>query len=320
MKNVRERLEGIDAFIIVGVGGDSGAGKTTFSNGIRRLLGDELVSGFSMDDYHKEDRETRKKTGNLPLDPRYNRLDLIADHLAEIKQGKEIIKPVYNHSTGKFDPGVLFKPKRVTIVEGLHPFYTERLRKEMDFTVFVDPLRDVKWKWKLQRDVEMRGHKKEDAFQEMLAREPLYKLYIDVQKIYAEVVVRIEPSRYSDDRIENPQVKLIMEAADLPVNHIDINFDLAGFITNSIRYFSLEFGTDHYYGKRANILTIDGMIKSESLLSLQNMICSFTGARCGQIFDSSDNLVNPSGFAQLLVAWRFLEKLNLIMSELEDRI
>jgi phosphoribulokinase len=71
MDTIKERLEDIDAFIVVGVGGDSGAGKTTLSNGIRRLLGDDLVSGFSLDDYHKEDRETRRKTGHFPLDPKF---------------------------------------------------------------------------------------------------------------------------------------------------------------------------------------------------------------------------------------------------------
>lgn len=319
MRGLKERLEGIDAYIVIGIGGDSGSGKSTFSEGIRRLLGEELVGGFSMDDYHKEDRETRKKSGNLPLDPEYNHLSLLAEHLVELRKGKEIIKPVYNHSTGKLDPRVLFKPKRVTIVEGLHPFYTEGLRENMDLKIFVDPVREVKWKWKLQRDVEKRGHDKEDALREIIARETLFKLYIDVQKVYSDIVLRIAPSRYSDDGIENPQVKLIMADTGTPLQNIDINFDLSELIRGSKKYFSLEFGRDYYYGNKASILTIDGRISKDSLLSLEERICSFTDSNNCRLFSQDTKYINPSGVAQIIVAWWFLEKLDIILTDLEKR-
>ena len=47
METIKERLESIDAYIILGVGGDSGSGKTTFSRGIRGMMGEDMVSGFS---------------------------------------------------------------------------------------------------------------------------------------------------------------------------------------------------------------------------------------------------------------------------------
>ncbi|MBW4700218.1 MAG: hypothetical protein KME03_20405 [Aphanocapsa lilacina HA4352-LM1] len=40
----RQQLKQLRSPIIVGVAGDSGSGKTTYSNGIRRLLGSDLVS------------------------------------------------------------------------------------------------------------------------------------------------------------------------------------------------------------------------------------------------------------------------------------
>lgn len=307
----------MNAYIIVGIGGDSGAGKTTFSNGIRRLMGEDMVSGFSMDDYHKEDRKTRKETGHLPLDPQYNHLDLLAEHLQELRKGKGIVKPVYNHKTGTLDPQVVFEPRRITIIEGLHPFYTEGLRNGMDLKIFVDPVRDVKWKWKLKRDVEKRGHDKEDAFNEILSREPLFKMFIDVQKVHSDITVRIEPSRYTDDRLENPQVKLIMTGSDVSVHNIDINLDLASLMSGSRKYLSLEFGRDYYFGKSARILTIDGLIPQISLTELQDRICSFTGTRCSRLFDMDGEHVTASGMAQLVVAWWFLEKLHVILSDIE---
>ncbi len=59
---MRYRLQQRRAPIIIGVAGDSGSGKTTYCNGIRRLLGLDLVSTICTDGYHKEDREQRKKT------------------------------------------------------------------------------------------------------------------------------------------------------------------------------------------------------------------------------------------------------------------
>lgn len=74
---LRDRLNQLQAPIIVGVSGDSGSGKTTFSNEISRLLGSDIVSTICMDGYHKEDREQRQKSGRLPLDPDANHLDLL---------------------------------------------------------------------------------------------------------------------------------------------------------------------------------------------------------------------------------------------------
>ncbi len=56
--------------MLIGVAGDSGGGKTTYTDGIRKLLGPDLVSTIAMDGYHKEDREQRRRSGRLPLESR----------------------------------------------------------------------------------------------------------------------------------------------------------------------------------------------------------------------------------------------------------
>jgi len=48
----------------------------------------------------------------LPLDPPINNLDLAGEHLKSLERGEPIIKPVYNHKTGEFDPPVVFEPKK----------------------------------------------------------------------------------------------------------------------------------------------------------------------------------------------------------------
>jgi phosphoribulokinase len=53
--------------IVVGVAGDSGAGKTTVTRGLVRVLGDTHVTHVSADDYHRYDRRRRAELGVTPL-------------------------------------------------------------------------------------------------------------------------------------------------------------------------------------------------------------------------------------------------------------
>ena len=52
--------------IVVGVVGDSGAGKTTITRGLTRVIGDAHVTHVSADDYHRFDRRQRRELGVTP--------------------------------------------------------------------------------------------------------------------------------------------------------------------------------------------------------------------------------------------------------------
>ena len=51
--------------IVVGVVGDSGAGKTTITRGLTLVLGDKHVTYISADDYHRYDRARRRSSASL---------------------------------------------------------------------------------------------------------------------------------------------------------------------------------------------------------------------------------------------------------------
>ena len=59
---------------IIGVAGDSGSGKTTFTNAIRQIFGPDMVVTITLDDYHKFDREERHRLNITPLHPDANNL------------------------------------------------------------------------------------------------------------------------------------------------------------------------------------------------------------------------------------------------------
>jgi phosphoribulokinase len=153
MKSIMDRIKKSGRVLVFGIAGDSGSGKTTISRGIKRILDEEMVCSFSMDDYHSLDQNARKERNITPLHPEANHLELLADHLELLRLGRSIAKIVYDHSKGEISRTVQFGPDPVIIVEGLHPFSTERLRSLIDFKIFVDPSRSVKRLWMVRRDV-----------------------------------------------------------------------------------------------------------------------------------------------------------------------
>ncbi len=309
----RKRLEEYEGSLIFGVAGDSGSGKTTLTKSISNLLGKDLVSFFSLDDYHTEDRETRKKTGHIPLDPKINNLKLAGEHIRKLRRGEAIIKPVYDHKTGKFLSPEVFEPKKIVIVEGLHTLYDE-IRNYLDLKIYVDPSREIKWKWKIKRDVEERGYDEKEVWNEIRKREPFYRRYIDFQKIYADVVIKIKPSQF---RLENSYlVEVIMKTLDFPLSGIDMHLSLSSLINTSQRPMSLTYRDDFYYMKSVSRLAFDGFIPHTAIESLERKIMEYTGFGENYIIERSE-YVNGIQIAQLLVAWYFVEMMNNIFREIE---
>ena len=64
--------------MILGVVGDSAAGKTTITRGLVRILGEDQVTAVATDDYHRYDRKQRAERDITPLDPDCNYMDIMA--------------------------------------------------------------------------------------------------------------------------------------------------------------------------------------------------------------------------------------------------
>ncbi|MDT8358392.1 MAG: uridine kinase, partial [Methanomicrobiaceae archaeon] len=137
--NLKEIIASSPYIFTIGVAGDSGSGKTTFTDAVRAIFGEELVSTITLDDYHTLDREERKVHGITPLAPEANNLEPLTRHLTKLKAGEEIEKPTYDHDNGTFGPPEPFAPTKIVILEGLHTLFTPALRSLLDFTLFVDP-------------------------------------------------------------------------------------------------------------------------------------------------------------------------------------
>lgn len=132
----------------------------------------DLTTVICFDDYHLNDRNGRKVTGLTALNPLENNFDLMYEQVKALKEGKTVEKPIYNHVNGTLDTPKTIEPTPIIIFEGLHPMHDDRLRDLLDFALYLDISPDVKLNWKIQRDMEERGHSLESITASIEARKP----------------------------------------------------------------------------------------------------------------------------------------------------
>ena len=184
--------------VILGVVGDSAAGKTTITRGLVRVLGEDNVAHICTDDYHRYDRKQRAELGITPLQPDCNHLDIIAQHLIHLRRGEPILKPVYRHQDGTFGPPVYVRPERFTVIEGLLGYYLPEMRDIYDVRVYLNPPEDLRRRWKVQRDCSRRGYTTDQVLAELDRREPDSEAFIRPQRRHADMLVSFLPGDGGD--------------------------------------------------------------------------------------------------------------------------
>ena len=175
--------------IVLGVVGDSGAGKTTLTRGLVRVLGDGNVAHLSADDYHRYDRHERRSLGITPLHPDANYLDILTQHLGHLRRGQPVLKPIYNHRDGTLGRPQYLHPAHYLVVEGLLSYHTETLRSAHDVRVFLAPPEELRRAWKLKRDCTRRGYTTDQVLWELDHRERDAEAFIRPQQAHADIVV-----------------------------------------------------------------------------------------------------------------------------------
>ena len=181
--------------IILGVVGDSAAGKTTLSRGLKRILGEDQVTHVGLDDYHRYDRSQRSVNGMTPLHPDANYMDIMTQHLRHLRAGQPILKPVYRHTDGTFGPPTYVEPHPFAVLEGLLGYHTDELCDLYDVRVYLAPPEAVRRKWKVDRDCSRRGYTTDQVLAEIDRREVDSAAYIRPQQRRADMVVSFQPAQ-----------------------------------------------------------------------------------------------------------------------------
>jgi phosphoribulokinase len=189
--------------IMLSIAGDSGSGKTTITRGVVRVLGEDKVTHFCADDYHRYDRRQRAEHGITPLDPECNYLDVLTCDVRHLRQNEAILKPVYQHSNGTFGPPAYMTPARFVIAEGLLVNHTAELRDMFDIRVYLNPPEELRRRWKVARDCSRRGYSTDQVLSELDRRERDSEAFIRPQRHHADMVVSFRPGSTPDpDRLD----------------------------------------------------------------------------------------------------------------------
>ena len=136
--------------VMLAIAGDSAAGKTTMTRGLVEALGPERCVSLCTDDYHRYDREERRELPFTALHPDGNHLEIMEQHLQLLATGAPVLKPVYDHATGRLVRPELVEPAEFVIVEGLFPLWSRLSRACFDVTVFLDPPEEIRRGWKVR--------------------------------------------------------------------------------------------------------------------------------------------------------------------------
>ncbi|KAK9815016.1 hypothetical protein WJX73_004930 [Symbiochloris irregularis] len=327
--------------IIIGMAADSGCGKSTFMRRMTSVFGgspkppaggnpdsNTLISDSTtvicMDDYHSLDRYGRKEKGVTALDPAAQDFDLMYEQIKALKDGKSVEKPIYNHVTGLLDPPETVKPPQILVCEGLHPFHDERVRKLMDFHVYLDISEEVKTSWKLQRDMAERGHSEESIKASIAARKPDFDAFIDPQKQYADVIIQVLPTQLIPEDKEGKVLRVRMIQKEgvkrfSPAYLFDEGSTISWIpcgrkLTCSFPGIKFFYGPDTYYGDEVSVLEMDGQFdKLEELIyvesHLSNTSAKFYGEITQQMLKNSQfpGSKNGTGLFQTLVGLKIRE-------------
>lgn len=254
--------------IVLGIVGDSAAGKTTITRGLVELLGEDRVTHICADDYHKYDRTERARLKITPLHPECNYLDILELHLERAHYGQPMLKPVYDHRTGTLVRPEYLIPSEFVIVEGLLGFHTEAMRQFYDVKVFLDPPEDLRRLWKIKRDTAKRGYTPEQVLAEMEKRESDSQNFIRPQREFADIVVRFHPgnSNGSDQADAHLNVHLVLRPT---IPHPDLTY-LTNHKSGQAAGIRLELGRD--YGRPVEFLEVDGGVSREQAAQLEEAI------------------------------------------------
>jgi len=178
---------------VIGIAGDSGAGKDTFSDAIKGLFGTHSVTTLSGDDYHLWDRQKPMWQVMTHLNPMANDLEGFANDLVALVDGKSIQSRHYEHQTGRMGRPFNIKSNDIIIASGLHSLYLPILRECYNLSVYLDIDENLRRHFKLQRDVHQRGHTVEMVSSSFEKREPDSVRFIRPQASHADLVLSLQP-------------------------------------------------------------------------------------------------------------------------------
>jgi len=251
----------------IGIGGDSGSGKSRLKRSIRDLLGTQCIE-LEGDGDHRWERGDRHWQDMTHLDPKANFLHRQVQDLIRLKQWKPINRTDYDHDTGRFSKPVKIAPAGYIVLSGLHPFYLPVMRRQIDLKVYLEPQESLRCLWKVMRDTSTRGYSVDAVLRQMDDRQCDSQKFIHPQKLFADMVIQF----FSDSEFDpclaeaTPEIKLCVRMdASLPLDRL---LEILGDAQVS---FSWDYDDDIRYQRLLLHAPVDSLVLEMVLAAIDNV-------------------------------------------------
>ena len=287
---------------VIGIAGDSGAGKTTLLSDLKSLLG-KKVSELEGDADHKWARNDENWEHFTHLNPKANFLYRQYEDLVNLKFGKKIFRPNYDHSIGKFTNLQKIKAGDYIILSGLHTFYLPKMRKVIDFKIYLDTDEVLRKYWKITRDTRKRGYFKEAIIQQIDRRKTDSQKYIYPQKGFADMIVAYFID--GDYKMKNigtpPKIKLKII--------IDSSVHIEEIISRLEK--KMKVSWDYSEDLKTQILVLDGWVNDDFLENISKKMIMNLEELLGE---KPAWMEGYRGVVQLMVLLILSEKMKMIQT------
>merc|ERR1712129_294841 len=217
--------------------------------------------------------------------------------VTDLKAGKTVSKPIYNHITGELDPYEEVPATPIVIFEGLHPLYDSRVNAAL-------------------------GAPMEDVQKAIDARKPDFKAYVEPQKEKADIVIQVLMSDVVPDgsckflKVKFTQRK---DCAALESAYLMDEGSTISWTPNSAKLASevgvkLASYSEDWSGNEVDVVEMDGAVdKLEEIIYLESQMCNtgtkFYGELTEQIVKNKDapGSDNGTGLMQTLCSFKIRE-------------
>ncbi|MCL6274287.1 hypothetical protein M3P19_09715 [Muricauda sp. 2012CJ35-5] len=276
---------------LIGIGGDSGVGKSTLTELLTNLFGSENMTIIRGDDMHRWERGHDKWDEITHLSPKANHLYTDIRHLKSLKNGKNIRRRFYDHGSGKFTDQRKVYSNKILVFEGLHPFYISAKRDLFDLKVFVEPEEDLRLHWKISRDVLKRDYTKEKVIKQLQLREADSNKYIRSQASFSDIKVTFYTLNEIASIGNGVDVDLALRI------EIENNVDVNELLEHLSPISSIEI--NHEYATHNQVIDAKGHITSDDI---KNAVDAFIGDY-DEFVEAAKFVNGLNGFLQLFLIY-----------------
>ena len=199
---------------VIGIAGGSGSGKSTFAKRLKDRFPDDIAL-VSCDNYYLARSEMpfeERKKQNYDS-PEAFEFDLMVGQIMDLKNGKDVLCPVYDFALHtRSDQVVEIKSKPVILIDGILIFAEPKLREIMDMRVYVETDADERILRRARRDICERGRDLDGVIEQYLATvKPMHNKYVEPTKMYADIIINGGMNDRAYDLVKNKILSLLQQ-------------------------------------------------------------------------------------------------------------